>query len=155
MIHGAKRGLTWDLAAAMRAITFFPVVLRLNGGQFEGRKFDLHPSQAFRIGSLFGWKQADGTRRFRRFYDEEGKGNGKSPLLAGIGLYCLLADGDHLPRFCVHGDYRRLVDNDAAAFDVDKRVGSAEVNADIVGKKPKKRFSPPPQGAHHIFHSIF
>ena len=78
----------------MRAITFFPVVLRLNGGQFEGRKFDLHPSQAFRIGSLFGWKQADGTRRFRRFYDEEGKGNGKSPLLAGIGLYCLLADGE-------------------------------------------------------------
>ena len=94
MIHGAKRGLTWDLAAAMRAITFFPVVLRLNGGQFEGRTFDLHPSQAFRIGSLFGWKQADGTRRFRRFYDEEGKGNGKSPLLAGIGLYCLLADGE-------------------------------------------------------------
>ena len=94
MIRGAKRGLTWDLAAAMRAITFFPVVLRLNGGQFEGRKFDLHPSQAFRIGSLFGWKQAGGTRRFRRFYDEEGKGNGKSPLLAGIGLYCLLADGD-------------------------------------------------------------
>ena len=94
MIRGAKRGLTWDLAAAMRAITFFPVVLRLNGGQFEGRKFDLHPSQAFRIGSLFGWKQADGTRRFRRFYDEEGKGNGKSPLLAGIGLYCLLADGE-------------------------------------------------------------
>ena len=78
----------------MRAINFFPVVLRLNGGQFEGRKFDLHPSQAFRIGSLFGWKQADGTRRFRRFYDEEGKGNGKSPLLAGIGLYCLLADGE-------------------------------------------------------------
>ena len=32
----------------------------------------------------FGWKRADGTRRFRRFYDEEGKGNGKSPMLAGI-----------------------------------------------------------------------
>ena len=78
----------------MRAIKFFPVVLCLNGGQFEGRPFDLHPSQAFRIGSLFGWKKADGTRRFRRFYDEEGKGNGKSPLLAGIGLYCLLSDGE-------------------------------------------------------------
>jgi phage terminase large subunit-like protein len=33
-------------------------------------------------------------RRFRRFYDEEGKGNGKSPMLAGIGLYCMLADGE-------------------------------------------------------------
>lgn len=93
-MHGAGRGLTWDRDAAIHAINFFPDVLRLNGGQFEGRKFELHPSQAFRIGSLFGWMKADGTRRFRRFYDEEGKGNGKSPMLAGIGLYCLLADGE-------------------------------------------------------------
>lgn len=92
--HGAIRGLTWDVNAAVRAIRFFPDVLRLNGGQFEGVPFELHPSQAFRVGSLFGWKRPDGTRRFRRFYDEEGKGNGKSPMLAGIGLYCLLADGE-------------------------------------------------------------
>lgn len=90
--HGPARGLTWDVDAANKAIAFFPAVLRLNGGQFEGRPFDLHPSQQFRIGSLFGWKRADGTRRFRRFYDEEAKGNGKSPLLAGIGMWCLLAD---------------------------------------------------------------
>lgn len=92
--EGAKRGLRWDLAAAQRALGFFPDVLRLNGGQFEGIPFHLDASQAFRVGSLFGWKRADGTRRFRRFYDEEGKGNGKSPLLAGIGLYCMLADGE-------------------------------------------------------------
>ena len=91
---GHERGLVWDVEAADRAISFFRDVLRLNGGQFEGRPFVLHPSQAFRIGALFGWKRKDGTRRFRRFYDEEGKGNGKSPLLAGIGLYCLLADGE-------------------------------------------------------------
>ena len=91
---GPKRGLVWDLASALRAINFFRDVLRLNGGQFEGIPFALHPSQAFRVGSLFGWKRADGTRRFRRFYDEEGKGNGKSPMLAGIGLYAMLADGE-------------------------------------------------------------
>jgi phage terminase large subunit-like protein len=90
--NGRSRGLKWDLEAANYAINFFPTILRLNGGQFEGVPFALHPSQAFRIGSLFGWKRLDGTRRFRRFYDEEGKGNGKSPLLAGIGLFCLLAD---------------------------------------------------------------
>ena len=44
--EGPKRGLTWDVTAAWRAIQFFPDVLRLNGGQFEGRPFDLHPSQA-------------------------------------------------------------------------------------------------------------
>lgn len=94
LIEGPKRGLRWDLDAALRAINFFPDVLCLNGGQFEGRPFELHLSQKFRVGSLFGWRKADGRRRFRRFYDEEGKGNGKSPMLAGIGLYCLLADGE-------------------------------------------------------------
>jgi len=91
---GPKRGLRWDLDAALRAINFFPDVLCLNGGQFEGRPFELHLSQKFRVGSLFGWRKTDGRRRFRRFYDEEGKGNGKSPMLAGIGLYCLLADDE-------------------------------------------------------------
>lgn len=94
MQEGKARGLTWDLDAANRAIQFFPDVLRLAGGQFEGKVFELHPSQAFKTGSLFGWKRRDGTRRFRRAYVEEGKGNGKSPWAAGIGLYCLLADGE-------------------------------------------------------------
>lgn len=94
LVDGPKRGLVWDIQAAQRAIDFYPDVLRLNGGQFEGKPFSLHPSQQFRVGSLFGWKRSDGQRRFRRFYDEEGKGNGKSPMLAGIGLYCLLADGE-------------------------------------------------------------
>ncbi|MDW4550874.1 terminase TerL endonuclease subunit [Defluviimonas sp. D31] len=102
LAEGPGRGLVWDLAAARHAIEFFPKMLRLNGGQFEGRPFRLHSSQAFRIGALFGWKWAEdhpdpdlrGLRRFRRFYDEEGKGNGKSPLIAGIGLYMMVADGE-------------------------------------------------------------
>lgn len=94
LVEGPKRGLVWDVAAAKRAIDFFPEMLRLNGGQFEGRPFYLHPSQAFKTGSLFGWKRADGTRRFRRAFIEEGKGNGKSPWAAGTGLYCMLADGE-------------------------------------------------------------
>lgn len=92
--EGAQRGLTFDVDLALHKIGFFPTVLRLNGGQFEGIPFELHPSQAFRVGSIFGWLQADGTRRFRRFYDEEGKGNGKSPLAAGIGMLGLVADGE-------------------------------------------------------------
>lgn len=77
-----------------RAIGFFPEVLRLAGGQFEGVPFALHPSQAFIIGSLFGWRRRDGRRRFRRAYIEQGKGNGKTPIAAGIGMYCLVADGE-------------------------------------------------------------
>jgi phage terminase large subunit-like protein len=92
--QGNARGLTWDLASAQKALGFFRDVLRLNGGQFEGRPFELHPSQQFIVGSIFGWKRADGSRRFRRAYIEIAKGNGKSPLLAGIGMWCLLADGE-------------------------------------------------------------
>jgi phage terminase large subunit-like protein len=92
--HGHERGLTWDLAAIDRVVGFFRDVLRLNGGQFEGLPFILQPSQAFQIGSIFGWKRKDGTRRFRRAYIEIGKGAGKSPQAGGIGLYCMMADGE-------------------------------------------------------------
>lgn len=93
--QGHHRGLVFDRDAARDHIAFFPRRLRLNGGDFEGRPFELHPSQAFRIGSLFGWKWKEtGFRRFRRFYDEEGKGNGKSPMLAGIGIVGLVKDAE-------------------------------------------------------------
>ena len=72
--HGPARGLSFEIEAAQRGIGFFRDVLRLAGGQFEGRKFELHPSQQFIIGSLFGWKRSDGTRRFRRAYIEASQG---------------------------------------------------------------------------------
>ncbi|WP_207953679.1 terminase large subunit [Shewanella decolorationis] len=91
---GHERGLFFDLASANRAISFFPKVLRLSGGDHEGKPFNLLDWQAFIVGSLFGWKDADGTRRFRMCYVESGKGSGKSPLAGGIGLYGLVADGE-------------------------------------------------------------
>ncbi|TCK37981.1 phage terminase large subunit-like protein [Paraburkholderia sp. BL8N3] len=92
--HGVHRGIVWNLEAAVRAIKFFPDVLCLNGGEFEGVPFHLLPWQAFIVGSLFGWKREDGSRRFREAYIESGKGSGKSPLAGGIGLYMLMADNE-------------------------------------------------------------
>jgi phage terminase large subunit-like protein len=89
---GAKRGLRWNLEAATDAIEFFPAVLRLAEGPHAGRPFELQPWQQFIVGSLFGWQAADGMRRFRTAYIETGKGNGKTPLAAGIGLLGLVAD---------------------------------------------------------------
>lgn len=91
---GPKRGLLFDREAAARAVDFFRVVLRLNGGEFEGQPFELLDWQKFVIGCLFGWKGADGYRRFRVAYIETAKGSGKSPLAAGIGMYGLVADGE-------------------------------------------------------------
>ena len=67
--NGHKRGLVFDHEAAERVFRFFETVLYLPAeGQFEDQPFRLHPSQAFIIGSLFGWKRKDGCRRFRRAY---------------------------------------------------------------------------------------
>lgn len=93
--EGHKRGLFFDEAAAERFFRFCRVVLRLSEGQFEGIPFELHESQKFICGSLFGWKRkATDRRRFTRAYIEQGKGNGKSPMAGAIGLYGLIADGE-------------------------------------------------------------
>lgn len=119
MEEGEARGITWSLEAASRALRFFPSVLRLSEGQFEGEPFNLHPAQAFIVGSVFGWKRADGTRRFRRAYVEQGKGNGKSPLAGGIGLYGLVADnepGAQVFAAAAKMDQARILFNDAVAM---------------------------------------
>lgn len=96
--HGAKRGLKYDKERAARAIRFFETKLKLSEGQFDGTPFKSQPPQDFIIGSLFGWQRNSEdhgwVRRFRRAYIEQGKGNGKSPLAGGIGLYGLMADDE-------------------------------------------------------------
>lgn len=96
LAKGGDRGLRFDPELAARALRFFELKLKLSEGQFEGKPFQAHPAQAFIIGSLFGWQRKSvdfgWVRRFRRAYIEQGKGNGKSPLAGGIGLYGLIAD---------------------------------------------------------------
>lgn len=89
-----SRGFFFDLEKVHRIIGFYRDVLCLNGGEYEGKPFELIDWQQFVIGSLFGWVDADGHRRFNIAYIETGKGSGKSPLIGGIGLYCLVADGE-------------------------------------------------------------
>ncbi len=119
LAEGGARGLVWDGAAVERIERFFREILRLNGGQFEGKPFLLEPSQAFIVGSIFGWKRADGFRRFRSAYIEQGKGNGKSPMVAGIGLAMLVADQE--PRaevyaFATKKDQAQIMFRDAIAM---------------------------------------
>ena len=94
LLTGHLRGQVWRQDLADRAIGFFEDVLRLNGGEYEAKPFLLAPWQAFVVGSIFGWYTDDGFRRFSIVYIETGKGSGKSPLAAGIGLYGLVSDGE-------------------------------------------------------------
>lgn len=117
--RGHERGLTYSVEKAERVMRFYEQKLRLNGGQFEGKPFMLHPSQCFKLANIFGWLKADGTRRFRRAYIEEGKGNGKSPFAGGIGLYGMMADdeaGAEIYAVAAHRDQARILFNDAVAM---------------------------------------
>lgn len=101
---GSVRGLEWKPEKAINAIDFFNEILYLpentdagdevdDDAPTEPRPFILQPWQAFIVGSLFGWYTVQGFRRFREAYIETSKGNGKTPLGAGIMLYLLVADG--------------------------------------------------------------
>lgn len=98
---GHERGLRFDAVDVSLVVNFFRTVLTIEteikqaDGSIESRvaPFILQPWQIFIVGSLFGWKNSDGLRRFRRAYIEGAKGCGKSPLAAGIGHYFLAGKG--------------------------------------------------------------
>jgi phage terminase large subunit-like protein len=50
--------------------------------------------QVFFIAQIFGWKRASGLRRFREAWLSVARKNAKSWLLAGIGLFMLICDGE-------------------------------------------------------------
>jgi phage terminase large subunit-like protein len=88
---GHPAGFTFDVATVERAVRFF-ACLHHSKGEWAGQPFTLEPWQVFIVGSLLGWKQANGTRRLRTGYLEVPPKNGKSTLLAGLGLYGLVMD---------------------------------------------------------------
>ncbi|HLN30042.1 MAG TPA: terminase TerL endonuclease subunit [Gemmataceae bacterium] len=88
--HGTERGLRWCPEKAKAGLEIFNHIKLPEGD----KPFVLSPWEEFIVGSLFGWFDSDGFRRFRTAYVEAGKGNGKTPLAAGIGLKGLVADGE-------------------------------------------------------------
>lgn len=127
------RGWTWKPEKVDRIISYFKHVLKLNGGQFEGIPFNVLGWQAFILGSIFGWVDKFGNRRFKVAYIETAKGSGKSPLAAGIGLYGLTSDDE--PRAEIYAaatkkDQAMILFRDAVAMrdlspDLSKRLAKS------------------------------
>jgi phage terminase large subunit-like protein len=89
----AARGLTFDRSEAEHVLKFFSI-LKHSKGEWANKPIELEPWQQFMLWTLFGWKRADGTRRFRTAYIEVARKNGKSTIGAGVGLYLMTADGE-------------------------------------------------------------
>jgi len=84
-----SRGYYWRPELARRVLDFFPSIFTITDGPAAGKPFNLIPYQGFCAGSLMGWVNADGRWRFRSAWIETGKGQAKSPLMAGLGLYAM------------------------------------------------------------------
>lgn len=127
----AKRWV-FDGRRADHIIEFFAEFLRLPDTvtpDGDPAPFKLEPWQVFTVGSLFGWVDADGGRRYREGFVETGKGSGKTPLLAGIGLYGLVMDGERAAEI-----YSAAVDRDQATimFRDAKRI--CEASPELAGR---------------------
>jgi phage terminase large subunit-like protein len=127
-----RKGWVWqfDPERADAALEFFEFVLKLPDAlddDGQPKAFALEPWQAFIVGSLFGWVDANGTRRFREAYIEIGKGNGKTPMCAGIGLYGLVMDGERAAEV-----YAAAADQDQAQILFRDAVRIVEASPDLL-----------------------
>ena len=89
-----REGCYYDPAAGERVVAFVEKFCKQSKGEWSGKTIKLLDWQRDFILPLYGWKRPDGTRRFRTFYCEVAKKNGKSTLASGLTLYHLLADGE-------------------------------------------------------------
>lgn len=109
--------------AAQKAVNFFAECCTHTKGPLAGEPFVLDEWQERDIiRPLFGWKRADGTRKYRKAYIEVPRKNGKSTLSGGIAVYLLSADGETGAEV-----YSAAADRDQAAivFDVAKQMVSS------------------------------
>jgi phage terminase large subunit-like protein len=84
----------YDKAAADRAVRFFRKCLVHAKGKWAGLPFELLPWQKKCTRDLFGWKRADGTRKYRTAYISVPRKQGKTTYVAGLGIYLTTADGE-------------------------------------------------------------
>lgn len=94
--RGHERGLWWD-AEIVEDLRLYFLGLRHSKGEWGkggGQPIALEPWQLFIIGSVFGWKRADGRRRFRIVYAEVARKSGKSTMLAAVGNYLAFDDDE-------------------------------------------------------------
>lgn len=92
-----ERGLRFNRRRALRAMWWMEHRLRFSKGEWARKPFRFAPWQSFIVWNLFGWERfVDGRwiRRYRTAYLSLARKQGKSELVAGIGLLCLVVAGE-------------------------------------------------------------
>jgi len=88
-----RKDIYFDEKAAIHFLKF-SALCKYTKGELakKGAKIEFTPQQVLRYWILFGWKNLDGTRRFRKVYFELARKNGKSEEAAVVCCYGLVAD---------------------------------------------------------------
>lgn len=135
--YGKARGLVWRKDKAQHVVDFFGF-LKHTKGEWGGQTFVLLPWQVFVLANMFGWYWQDGTRRYKEIYIEVARKNGKSTLMAGIGLYMLFADdepGAEVYSAATKKDQARIVFEEAANMRAKSPLLSSRIQV-MGAKKP-------------------
>jgi phage terminase large subunit-like protein len=135
-----ETGWRFDYKEASYVIEWFRHHLRHSKGKHKGKPFALLPWQQFIIWNLYGWKRADGSRRFNYAYIEIPKKNGKTTFASGIMLYMLIGDGEDSPEvYCAatHRDQAKL------AFDECTRMATTSPSISRIVKLVRNNLSCP------------
>lgn len=100
-------GYVWDKEKALRVQGFLEDCCKLYVGRWAGQPMRLFGYQQEFIWQCYGWAHKDtGLRRFREAYLEIAKKNAKSPLIAALALYHLVADGENAPEVYINASSR-------------------------------------------------
>ena len=86
---------TLDCYEAERVCNYIEELPHIKGEWAKkGLKITLEPWQVFGLVNVFGWRDPNGLRRFKTWYEEVARKNAKSTKAAGVGLYMLHEDGE-------------------------------------------------------------
>lgn len=92
--QGHPRGFWYDPVAGGAAVSWIETYCRHHKGKWRGQRLILNQWQRWIQRELYGWKRPDGTRRFRKLWQEVPKKNGKTETAAGNGMLLLVGDNE-------------------------------------------------------------
>ncbi|WP_337177671.1 terminase large subunit [Paludisphaera sp.] len=105
--EAVRLGYVWSKEKALYVQGFIEDNCKLYKGRWAGQPMRLFGYQQDFIWRLYGWVHPDtGLRRVREAYWEVGKKNAKSPTIAALGLYHLIADGENAPEIYINAAAR-------------------------------------------------
>jgi phage terminase large subunit-like protein len=124
-IENPKGDYHFDEKAANKPIEFIETFCKQSKGEWIGKPLRLELFQKAFISALFGFIDKNGNRQYHEAFFYVARKNGKSTMLAGLALYCLIADGEggaEIYSIATKKDQARLIFDEACNMVVQSEI---------------------------------